>query len=202
MTFIYIALAAQLLSAIVVLADKYLVTSNKAIQKPIVYTFYVAMLSGVVVVLLPFGVILPPNFTIIALSLAITAVFIPSLFFLYKSLKTADASDVAPIMGAVSAVSAAIFSYFILSVGLTGNFFNGFVLLVAGTVFMSYFRFKGWSGMYTVLAGVLFGLSAVLFKVLFNETTFVDGFFWSRMANVAGALALLLWPPTRSVPCF
>ena len=35
---------------------------------------------------------------------------------------------------------------------------------------------------------------AFLIKLIFLETTFIDGFFWSRMTNVIGALLLLLWP--------
>ena len=40
----------------------------------------------------------------------------------------------------------------------------------------------------------MFGLSSVFVKIIFTKTDFLDGFFWSRMANVAGALMLLAWP--------
>ena len=73
-----------------------------------------------------------------------------------------------------------------------GNFLGGFVFLVVGTVLMSYFRFSGKSLAYVVFSGVLFGLSSVLVKMIFLETTFWNGFFWSRMGNVVAALIFLI----------
>ena len=193
MFWLYLALIAQLLNAAVILADKYLVTS-KAISKPVVYAFYVGLLSGVVVLTAPFGVIFPPRLEIIGLSFLIALSYIFSILFLYKSLAASDASDVAPVSGALAAISTLVFSFVFLNHDLSRNFLTGFILLVGGTLLMSFFRFKKWSALHAVLAGVLFGLSSVFVKILFNTTSFIDGFFWSRMANVAGALMLLLWP--------
>lgn len=190
---IYLVIIAQFISAIVVLVDKYLI-SSKSVSQPAVYAFYVGSLSGVVLVILPFGWILPPTSAIILISLAVAFSYIFSLLFLYNSLKTADASDVAPVMGAVSAISTLIFSLIFLHSSLPHNFFIGFLYLIAGTFLMSHFRFDKNAVLYVVLAGLLFGLSSVLIKMIFNQTTFINGFFWSRMANVLGAAMLLLWP--------
>jgi len=105
---------------------------------------------------------------------------------------------VSPAMGAVSAVSAFVFAYFILGERLSGNFLAGFVLLVSGTALMSYFRFNKETTVNTVLSGVLLGLSLIFMKMIFAETSFLSGFFWSRMANFAGALMFLLVPSIRS----
>ncbi len=192
-------LIAQFINAIVVLVDRHLVRSP-AISKPIIYTFYVSMLSGVVILLLPFGVVLSPTIQIIQLSLIAGIGYTVSLLFLYKSLKISDASDVAPVVGAVSALATFGFSILFLNDSLSNNFLIGFALLVAGTFVMSYFRFTRRTVMFTVLAGILFGFSSVFLKQIFNETTFWNGFFWSRMANVVAILLFLLWPANfRSV---
>jgi drug/metabolite transporter (DMT)-like permease len=52
--------------------------------------------------------------------------------------------------------------------------------------------------MQVTVAGILFGLSVVLLKTIFNQTTFIDAFFWSRMGNVVAALSLLFFPSIRT----
>lgn len=193
MTWVYIALIAQVFNAAVFLVDKYLV-GPRAEVRPAIYAFYVGILSGLVVWLLPFKVISWPSANLIWLSLATGFTYVVSLIFLYKSLRVSDASDVAPVMGAVAALSALFFSWLLLREQLTENFLMGFILLVLGMVLMSYFRFHNWSFVHVLIAGALFGLSSVLIKMIFTETGFWNGFFWSRMANVVIALLLLIWP--------
>lgn len=190
---IYIALAAQALNAVAFLVDKYLV-GPRADVRPVIYAFYVGILSGPVVWLLPFGVVSWPDNQLIRLSLVTAVAYLSSLVFLYKSLRVADASDVAPIMGAVSALATLFFRWWILKDGLSDNFMLAFFLLVLGTILMSYFRFDKRSFFNVLLAGTLFGLATVWAKEIFTQTTFWNGFFWSRMGNVVVAIALLAQP--------
>ncbi|MDP3696643.1 MAG: DMT family transporter, partial [Candidatus Taylorbacteria bacterium] len=204
MNWIYFALLAQLINAGVVLLDKFLLTS-KSVARPLVYVFYVSMLSGTAFLLLPFKLIFPrqlvfwPTGPVIWLSLTIGLAFTLSIYFLYNALSSADASDVAPVVGAVSALATLLFSFLLLGGVLTGNFLLGFVFLTAGTALMSYFRFNRRIIGYVLLAGIFFALSAVTVKMLFNITSFWNGFFWSRLGNVAVALPLLLWPANRKI---
>jgi drug/metabolite transporter (DMT)-like permease len=196
---LYLVIIGQLLNAVIFAIDKYLLGPGR-IGKPAVYAFYVGMLSIAVVWLLPFGVVLKPDREVIFLSLAIAFSGIYSILFLYKALRESDASDVAPVVIAVSSVATLILSVFVFGGRLPVNFFRGFPFLVAGTLLMSFFRFNWRSAIYAILAGVLFGVSSVYAKSIFVETGFWNGFFWSRMANVFGALFLLLWPANfRSV---
>ena len=191
MLYLFLAIGAQVLNALVVLVDKYLI-SSRLVVKPVVYAFLIAVLSGVVVVVLPFGVVTTPSLVIIMLSLAVSFAYIFSILFLYKSLAVSDASDVAPILGAVSALSALLFDHLFTGGHPVGNLLGGFAFLVIGTALMSYFRFSGRSLAYVIFSGVLFGLSSVLVKMIFLETTFWNGFFWSRMGNVVAALIFLI----------
>ena len=194
MSWIYLVLIAQLINALVVLWDKYLVTSK---AEPVVYAFYVSILSGVVVVLLPFGVISIPDPLTLWLPVSIAFTFILSILLLYKALRTADASDVAPVAGAASAVSALFFDVIFLGGRLSNNFLIAFVLLVLGMALMSYFRFSKRVFLLTLCSGIIFGVSLVLTKIVFSFLSFVDGFFWSRIANVFGGVLLLAWPSNR-----
>ncbi len=193
MVWIYLIVIAQLLNAVVTLVDKHFVTST-LIGKPVVYVFYIGILSGVVVLLLPFGVVLVPTITVLWLSLVVGISYVFALLFLYKSLKLSDASDVAPAFGAVSAVATLGFSFMFLGGSLSGNFLYGFVLLVVGTFITSYFHLTKKATLFLIVAGIMFSFSTVFLKELFNQTAFWNGFFWSRLANVLGVAILFLWP--------
>lgn len=188
---IWLVFAAQLINALVVLFDKYLVTSS-AISKPVVYAFYVSLLSGVAIVVAPFASV--PSAEIILLSLAAALSYIISILFLYHSLKVSDASDVMPVVGSSAAIATFILGFYILGTRLTPNFMWGFVLLVIGMALISHFRFSKRNLLYVVASGVLFGISSIFIKMIFLQTDFLNGFFWTRMANVVMALLLLAWP--------
>ena len=84
---IVLATLAQILNAAIVLVDKYVLVSHESLGKPVVYAFYVSMLSGVVIVLLPLGVVSLPSLKVVALSLLSSITFILSVIFLYTALK-------------------------------------------------------------------------------------------------------------------
>jgi len=208
MTYLYIALVAQILNALVVLLDKYLIAS-KSVSRPMVYAFYISALSSVTILLLLlgqtfgviggeyFGKILLPTMNVVRLSLAVAATQITSILFLYKSLTRSDASDVAPVLGAVAASSSLFFGFLILGDRLKDHFLTGFLLLVIGMALMSYFRFS-WRSLFNVLiSGIFLGVSSVLAKTLFLETNFIDGFFWSRIGTVLIALFFLISASNR-----
>ncbi len=187
---------AQLLSAVVVLFDKYIVTNKSSSRtKPVVYSFYISLLSGVVLVMLPFGSIKIPSFTIIWLSLSSALSYLIAILCLYEALTDSAPSEVTPVVGAVSAISTFTFSFIILGDALPKDFFIGFAFLVMGMILISHFEFSFKSFAYLLFSGVGFGLSIVLIKAIFlYDDSFANGFFWSRIANVVGALGLLLWP--------
>jgi len=193
-TWVSLVVIAQIINAAIVLVDKYLLNSVNGVGKPAVYAFYVSVLSGVVLVIVPFGAVSWPSAEVAYLSLAAAASYIFSIFFLYSSLKMMDASDSVPVVGAISAISTFLLARMWLHQDLPENFVLAFSLLTVGTLLISHFRFNTKSFAYVVGAGILFGLSAFLIKLIFLSTSFVDGFFWSRMTNVLGALLLLSIP--------
>lgn len=189
-----LAVLAQFVFAITTLVDKHIVVRAQHIGRPVVYTFYVSLLSGFVIVLFPFVHV--PDERVFALSLINAVAFTSAIYLLYNGLARARASDVSPAVGGVSAIMAMLLAAILIE-GDVGQHFLAILLLAAGTAVISRFHFSPSAFYYTLAAGCAFGLAAVTAKLVFLEVPFLDGFFWTRMMNVVCALSLLLVPPVR-----
>ncbi|MDD4988918.1 MAG: hypothetical protein PHV42_00635 [Candidatus Pacebacteria bacterium] len=190
---IFLVVFAQLLNAVVVVVDKYLVT--KKIPHSTVYAFFIGIMSAVVIVLIPTGQIVIPSTRILILSLLSGFTYIQAIVYLYKALRRHhDAADVIPVAGATTAISTFIFSFFILREILPTWFLFASILLIVGTLLTSHFSFKPKVFFFIIASGVCLGLSSVFVKMVLTDTTFINGFFWSRIGNTFGALVLFFWP--------
>lgn len=210
MAWILLATLGQFLNAIVAVLDKYIVTDKKALPRPFVYAFYSCLLTGfwLIIFLLDFipglhSLGLPsvfdlqrPTIQVVGMSFLAAYTFFMALVSMYDALKSSDASDVMPAIGAISAVSSFGMAYLFLDVALTPNFVWGVLLLSSGTLLLSHVRFsRNKSIVFHILhSGIFFALHYIAMKGLFMETSFGDGFFWSRLAFVLFSLSLLLVP--------
>lgn len=205
---ILLVVIAQFLNAIVAIVDKFILTSKK-VSQPIVYAFYVSILSAISLVVfilgfLPFDLgqikfpniynISWPSLEIVIYSLISGFAFTGSLFFIYHAFKKADASDVVPVVGAVIAIFTFLLSFLTLGETLNENFLWGFILLVLGTALISRFRFDLKTFYYSLSAGFLFSVYYVCNKLLFEIYQFDQAFFWTRIAMIFVALTILFWP--------
>lgn len=204
-----LVIVGQLLLAISALVDKYIITSDTVVLRPFTYTFWISILSaGSVLVFLfswlhiPIDGITMPSFVNIkapslpVFTLAITAgfAFFMALLSMFTALKSADASDVVPVVGGLNALSTFILGYYFLGTKLPHNFFIGFLLLVVGTILVSRMRLGLRTFFSVAHSGLMFGVHYVAIKALFMETNFDNAFFWSRCAIVVIALSMLLVP--------
>jgi drug/metabolite transporter (DMT)-like permease len=207
MLWIAYAVAAQFINAIVSLVDKFLVTS-RTVANPFVYALYVCGLSAFSIIAFALGhvslfgleSIFPhlggvdwtPSFELIATSLASGITLFLALYFLFDVLRSNDASDVMPVVGALAAVTTLALE---TSMGTRFSSYAlfGVGLIVIGTLLVSRFRFKPRARMISVLAGVTFGFHAVTLSALFDGgVSFDSAFLWSRVAIAAVALAAYL----------
>jgi len=207
-SWILLATAGQLLNAIVAFLDKYIVSDENALPRPFVYAFYSCILTGFWGVIYLFGYIpgltelgIPslsnvqsPTIQVIGMSFLAAYTFFMALVSMYDALKRAEAINVIPVIGAVSALSTFGMSHLFLATPFTANFMWGVIVLSLGTLLVAQ-TIPNRSIILNVLhSGVFFALHFVAMKGLFIETSFDDGFFWSRLSFVVFALSLLMVP--------
>lgn len=195
MSWLTIAVFAQFLLAITVLIDRHIVVRAAHIGRPIVYTFYTSILSGLVLVLAPFVSLPSPQ--VFLLSLVSACAFVAALFFLYSALRVARASDAAPVIGAISALTTLALAWAFVVGDISAQAVPAVLLLVAGTVLISHFHFRKHALLFSLFAGLGFGIAIFFTKLVYIEIGFLDGFFWTRFLNFAVALGFLLVPALR-----
>lgn len=207
---------AQLFYACVSVIDKFIVTSKK-VSKPFVYAFYITFLSAIPIFLfllsplkLRIGQLeLPlienitkPDAALMAMSLVAAFATFHGLVSLYSALREADASDVIPVIGSMSAVGTFLLSFLIFpidnrlgtSVFSNENFLIGFILMVIGTALVSKFRLNKKIFLLIVHAGFLFALKATMVKAMFLTYGFDNAFFWSRIGIILFIISIILVP--------
>src|SRR3989338_342991 len=144
------------------------------------YTFWLGALGLFAVVLLPFGYTTASP-AIIGLALLGGVLFIASAFFAFRALEQTEASESLPLLGAFSPIATLIFSLQALGGGL--NFADvvgfGFLIFASFVLFLAELRdFKGAVLPEIIMAALLLGASHVISKIIFEETSFITGFFW------------------------
>jgi drug/metabolite transporter (DMT)-like permease len=203
-----LAVGGQFLNALVAILDKYIVTDEKVLPRPFVYAFYSCLLTGFWALVYVFAFIpglaelgapslanvQTPSIQVVGMSFLAAYTFFMALVSMYDALKHGDTSDVMPVIGAVSAIFTFLMSYLFLGAPLSPHFLLGVSLLVVGTFLVSSFRFNRNMALHTFHSGLFFALHYIAMKGLFQETSFDDGFFWSRVGFVLFALSLLLVP--------
>ncbi len=208
MAWLLLATAGQFLNAVVAILDKYIVTDEKALPRPFVYAFYSCLLTGFWILI--YGVafipglaelgapslknVEQPSIQVVGMSFLAAYTFFMALVSMYDALKHGDTSDVMPVIGAVSALATFVMSYLFLNTPVSSHFVWGVALLIFGTFLVSKLRFTRNMALHTFHSGLFFALHYIAMKGLFEETSFDDGFFWSRIGFVFFALSLLLVP--------
>jgi uncharacterized membrane protein len=208
MTWIFLVVGAQVVNAVVAIADKYLVTDKKQLSSPFVYAYYTSLVTAFWLLVYFLGFIpffqdygLPslyniqiPTLEVVALAFFSAYTFFMALVSLYGTLKRADTSDVMPVVGAVSAISTFGLSFLFLGTHHSPDFVWGIALLAIGTFLVSHLRFSSNIALAAVHSGLFFALHYIAMKGMFIATNFDDAFFWSRIALVLFALSWLLVP--------
>lgn len=208
MAWILLATLAQLLNAAVALLDKYIVTDEKALPRASVYAFYSCLLTGFWVVIYFLGLIpafsdlgFPqfsnvewPTIQVVGMSFLSGYTLFIALVSMYDALKRAEAVNVMPIIGTISAIASFGLTYLLLDMTLSYNFMMGIVILALGTLLVAQTLPHRDTVLQVTHSGIFFALHYITMKGLFEETSFDDGFFWSRVALVLVVLSLLLVP--------
>lgn len=208
MSWLILATIGQFLAAIVVFLDKYIVSDEKMLPRPFVYAFYSCLLTGFWVVIYLVGYVpglsalgIPtfasvekPSIQVVGMSLLAAYTFFMALVSFYDALKRSEAINVMPVVGAIAALSTFGLSYLLLEISLPANYIWGIIVLILGTLLVAHTLPEKYTLLTVLHSGFFFGLHYITMKGLFLETSFADGFFWSRVAFVFFALSLLMVP--------
>ncbi|MDR3559045.1 MAG: EamA family transporter [Candidatus Pacebacteria bacterium] len=203
MFWLFIATFAYLLIALQSTLDKFLLSSRR-VGHPATYTFYSGLLSLTAILLLPFGFhLIAP--AVAAWEILAGAVFSYGVFFLFWAIRDHEATQVVPVVGAVTAVATYVFSFLLLGERLDRPELWGVTLLVLGGLFISLdfspqrLRriFLGFES--SLFSGLLLALAYTWFKKFFESDNFVNVYIWTRLGLMLGAASLLLYPAWRKI---
>lgn len=208
MSWILLATVGQLLNAVVAFLDKYIVTDEKVMPKPFVYAFYSCLLTGswmgvYFVGTIPyfaelgaptFANIEKPSIQVVGMAFLAAYTFFMALVSMFEALKRAEAVNVMPVIGAIGALSTFGMSYLFLNATFSVSHMWGIVVLSLGTLLVAQAMPNRNIILNLVHGGVFFALHYISMKGLFMQTSFDDGFFWSRVGFVLFALSLLMVP--------
>lgn len=199
MTWLIIALLAYLLISVNLTLDK--VILKNSIPHPVVYCFYMGMLSIFGLVFLPFGTVSFGLENIIT-GLIVGGVFMVALFIMYKAVFANEASRVGPLIGATTPIFVSLFSFLFLREQLTWLQFLAFIFLVLGGILISVDidgnhwvqkKRKAWKILQISLFSALaFGIYYVLLKHVYNQGSFVSGFIWTRIGSFLATFLFLI----------
>lgn len=199
MNFLPISILAYAFNGGSLLIDKILLRTS--LPKPLTYTFYVSILQLLALFLIPFGF----KFSLEAstyLAFLSGLIFVLAIYSMFVSLKENEASVVGPMVGMFNPLFALILGVIFLNQFLTATQYWAFFILILGTVVLT---FNLWCSKiqlnkklaWIILSGFLFGVSYVLLRESFLQTSFLNGLVISRASAGLFALAFLLFPSVR-----
>lgn len=187
MLWLYLALIAYFINSIVFIIDKHLLTGH--IPKYHAYAFGVSILSLSSLLLIPFGVSWQ-GISYFLLAVLSGATFFIGMMFFYKTIKESDVSIAATQAGTMAAMFTYFFSLLILKDPFSFWGLIAFVFLTLGIFLLG--KIEKHIFFSAVLSGLFFGISYVLLKFSFNDDSFLNGLFWTRVGFVGTAFLSLL----------
>lgn len=200
-----IVIIANLLNAVVFLIDKFLLTKSKA-SNPAVYTFFIGALGLVALILWPFGS-LKVGWSELWPNIFSAVTFIIALWCFFTALKYGETSRVVPLVGGLQPLLIWVLAKFLLDEKLSSMQLWAFVLLVIGSVIISWEEKKkkkllkrNQSNVWLIeslFSAFFFAVSMVSLKFVYLHQAFITGFVWNRIAGFVFVMLFLLHGPTR-----
>lgn len=184
-------------NSIALLINKFLLT--KKITNPAVYAIFTCFLMALAVILLPFDWRTPNGYQFF-IEVVSGFTFGLGVYFMYSGLKAGETSRVIPIIGGVQPLIVLPLAWLWLGETVSLKFLVAFVLIIVGTVLISYGGGKIEKKAYwwSVLSAIFFAISIVTLKDTFNsQASFVTPFVLSRLGCILFGFLLLLWPKNR-----
>lgn len=197
MLWLIVAILSYLILAAVSLIDKWLLIGP--IPSPKTYVFYIGLLQASALLIIPFTGIVIPDYFQLFLALASGFFFVCGLFWFFKGLQFFESSRIVPAVGGILPIFSLLF-IIIFSGGremLSLSDFSAFLLLISGSVLLTYEKSKKFSLAsikISAAAAILLALSFVSAKYVYLGQPFWSGFVLMKMGSfLAGIFFFLLF---------
>lgn len=179
---------------------------TKHIQNPLIYVFYLSVISLIMLLGLPFTHI--PTLEVFILASISTLLWTTGWYYMFKGLQVGVASRVIPIIGTLIPLillsEATLISHDVnLQQALAAS------LLILGLVFLT---IKDWKGsapgsaglskqemIYILLSAFLFAISYLFLREAYLRDDFLTVLVWSRIILIPVGIGLILAPLTRRI---
>lgn len=189
-------LTAYFFNALSVLTNKFLL--NKTIPDPLIYIFYISLVSFLAVLAIPFTRI--PTFEVFEAASLSTLLWTLGAYFMFKALKMGNVSRVIPIIGtliplillgfasetnAISAVQA--WAVLILVLGM--------ILLTLNDLLQGILNKR--EIVFEILSAAAFALSYIILRQAYLQLDFFSTIVWSRLILLPFCLVIIAIPTLR-----
>jgi len=194
MDWLFFALLAPALWAIVNIIDKFLV--DKHLQNPATLWILDTLIGSLVIIIVPFVEFYIPDTKILILCLIAGALTFIADYPYYLAMKREEASRVIPLYS-ISPFFVLIMSYFLLNERLTQHYYIGFFLVLAGGIIISIKSIEGkfsFSKAYWLIffSSIVYAIVAVLLKYLFTVEEFWPVFVLSLIGSAICSVLILI----------
>jgi len=201
--YILIAIFGYIFLAVTNIFDKFILT--KAVKKASLFVFYSTALVTPILILVPFGAGFLSGYFDWLMAICGGVFFVLALWAMYRGFKESEISHAGPLVGASTPFFVLIFSFLFLSETLTVWQLGGVVLLILGSLVTSFEKSRKHHGihkamLWMVLAGLLYAVSHVCSKYIYDIYDFYTGLVWTRgFMGLAGLLLLFDGSVRRSL---
>lgn len=188
-------LLAYFLNALAVLSNKFLL--QKTIPDPLIYVFYISLVSLLAILALPFtnipqiGVFLQASFS--------TLLWTTGAYFMFKALKSGQVSRVIPIIGTLIPLFLLIIASKTNAISLTQALAVG--VLIVGMIFLTLTDWQGklnkWELVFEFLSASFFAASYIVLREAYQNLDFFSVIVWSRLILLPLGIFILLIPHLR-----
>lgn len=202
MSWLLIALTSYFLSALAIILDKFILGAKK-VGSPPVYAFYIGLLGLGALIFLPFGFSVPSVLQII-ISVISGSLFTYGILSFYYAIKVGEAGRVAPLAGAAIPLGTYFLSVLFFGEKISAISLIGATLLILGGLLISFDLplkldkkkfFPGFK--FAFLAGLILAVAYSLFKIVYNEQNFFNGFIWTRFGSAGAIISFFFVPAWR-----
>ncbi len=195
MNHIPFTLTAYFFNALSVLANKFLL--KKVIPDPLIYIFYISLISFLAIFALPFTKI--PTTEVFLLASFSTLLWTLGAYFMFKALKIGQVSRVIPIIGTLIPLILLIEASTTNSISMIQVW--AVLVLTLGMVFLT---ITDWNKglnireiIFEICSAIFFAISYILLRQAYLQADFFSVLVWSRLILLPFVIIVLILPKLR-----